>query len=326
MSVPTIMELPDFRRRNQWHDISPGLPSFTSQPVCRFSAELLTLPNGWNAIKTERTHDPILWSTIAITLLLAVTAVAGIFWPATYARETLYSKAGAIASDFVDLLLVAPVLLISGIKGYRGSVPARLVWLGTLGYLLYNFVLYAFGVHFSPLFLVYWATLSLCFYATVFSIPFVPLEQIARACSPRAPRKTVAIAFLVLAIPTAAFDLRENVAALVAGQVPPSVIQLGTPVNLVHALDLIFLLPGLCVAAYLLLRRRASGYALAPAFLALLALMDIELAVIVVVMAQMGCFPMIYPMILSFAVLGVGCAILLWIYFRLAKKAVWAGQ
>jgi hypothetical protein len=268
----------------------------------------------------ERTHNPMLWSTIAIALLVALTAVAGIFWPATYARETLYSKAGGIASDLVDLLLVVPILLISGIKGYRGSVPARLAWLGTLGYLLYNFVLYAFGVHFNALFLVYCATLSLCFYAVVFSVPFIPIEQIAQTYSPRAPRKTVAIAFLVVAIPYAAFDLSEIIPTLLAGRVPQSAIQLNTPVNFVHALDLMFLLPALCITAVLLFRRKASGYVLAPAFLALLAIMNIELAVLMVVMARMGCFGMIYPMIISFVVLGVGSAILLWFYFRSGVK------
>ena len=69
---------------------------------------------------TERTHDPTLWSTIAIALLVAVTAIAGIYWPATYARETHSSAGGCLASDVVDLLLVVPVLLISGIIGYRG--------------------------------------------------------------------------------------------------------------------------------------------------------------------------------------------------------------
>ncbi len=270
----------------------------------------------------ERTHNPMLWSAIAIALLVAVTAVAGIFWPAkTYSRETLYSAAGAIGSDIVDLLLVVPVLLISGIKGYRGSVPARLVWLGTLGYLLYNFVLYAFGVHFNALFLVYCATLSLCFYATVFSLPFISLKQIAQTYSPGAQRKTIAITFLVLATATAAFDLSEVIPALLAGRVPPSVIQMNLPVSFVHALDLMFLLPGLCVTAFLLFRRKPSGYALAPAFLALLAIMNIELAVLMVAMAIKGCFGMLYPMIISFVVLGLGCAILLWIYFRRDKRA-----
>lgn len=275
---------------------------------------------------TERTHDPMLWSTIAIVLLVAVTAVAGIFWPATYAKETLYSSAGAIGSDIVDLLLVVPVLLISGILGYRGSVPARLVWLGTLGYLLYNFVLYAFGVHFNSLFLVYCATLSLCFYATVFCLPLISLEQIAQSYSPRAPRKTTAIVLLVIAVLFAAFDLGEDIPALLAGRVPQSVIQVNLPVSFIHCLDLTFLLPGMCITAYLLFRRKASGYALAPAFLALLAIMNIELAVLMVVMALKGCFGMFYPMIVSFAVVGVGCTVLLWFYFASAKREANPGQ
>lgn len=54
----------------------------------------------------ERTHNPMLWTTIAIAILLAVTAVVGISRPATYAKETLYTSAGAIGSDLVNLFLV----------------------------------------------------------------------------------------------------------------------------------------------------------------------------------------------------------------------------
>jgi len=270
---------------------------------------------------TERTHDPLLWTSILIALLVAVTAVAGIFWPATYARETPYSRAGAIASDIVDLSLVVPVLLISGIKGSRGSIPARLVWLGTQGYLLYNFVIYAFGVHFNALFLVYSATLGLSFYATLFSLPFIPLEQIARACDPSALRKTIAIVFLVLAVSTAAFDLREDISAILAGRVPQSVTDLNVPVNFVHVLDLVFLLPALGITAALLLRRKPAGYALAPVCLTLLAIMSIELASIVAVMGRKG-FGMNLPMIISFLVLAVGFTVLLCFYLSLLKARV----
>jgi hypothetical protein len=269
---------------------------------------------------TERTHHPILWSTIVLVLLVAFTAVAGIFWPATYAREPLASRAGGIGSDLMDLFLVAPVLLVSGILGSRGSIPARLVWLGTLGYLVYNFVLYAFGVRFNALFLVYCATLSLSLFATAFGVSFIPIEQVAQTYSPRAPRKTVAIAFLVLAFAYAAFDLSEIIPALLAGRVLQSAVQANTPVNFMYALDLTYLLPAMCVTAFLLLRRKACGYALALAMLALLAIMNIELAVIVVVMARMGCFPMFYPMIVSFAALGAASAVLLGVWFSSAKR------
>jgi hypothetical protein len=193
-----------------------------------------------------------------------------------------------------------------------------LVWLGTQGYLLYNFVLYAFGVHFNPLFLVYLATLGLCLYATAFSVPLISLEQIAQAYAPRAPRKTTAIVFFILAIPSAAFDLREDIAALLAGRVPQSAIEMNQPVIFFHVLDLAFLLPALCITAILLFRRKAAGYALAPIFLTLLAIMNMELASIVAVMGRAG-FGMSYPMIISFVVLGVGCTILLWFYISRAK-------
>jgi hypothetical protein len=210
-------------------------------------------------------------------------------------------------------------LLISGIKGSRGSVAARLVWLGTQGYLLYNFVIYAFGVHFNALFLVYCATLSLCLYATAFSVRFIPLAQVAQAYSPRAPRKTIAAVFIALAVPTAVFDLREDIAATLAGQIPPSVTAATTPVNFIHVLDLGFLLPALCVTAVLLMRRKPAGYALAPAFLTLLAIMSMELASILAVMGRRG-FGMNLPMIISFVVLGVGFTILLWFYFSRVKE------
>jgi len=266
-------------------------------------------------LPTKRAHDPVLWSTLAIALLLAVTAVAGLFWPATYARETAYSRAGGVASDLVNLLLVLPVLLISGTKAYRGSLPARLVWLGVQGYLLYNFVIYAFGVHFNALFLVYCATLGLCFYAAIFNLPLVPAGHIARVYGPHVPRWTVAIIFFALAFSTAVPDLRENILAILAGRVPESITQANQPVNFVHVLDLVFLLPALCITAALLLRRKPAGYVLAPVFLTLLAVMSLELVSIIAIMGRQGS-GMNVPMISFFLALAAMFTLLLWLCLR----------
>jgi|SRR5215469_1790007 len=270
---------------------------------------------------SERTHDPILWSTLAIAFLLTITAVAGIYWPATYAREI--SRDGGLASDIVDLFLVLPILLISGIKGYRGSLPGRLVWLGTLSYLLYNFVIYTLGVHFNALFLVYCATMSLCFYAAVFSVRFIPVGQIAEAYGPRAPRRTIAFVFLWIALATALTYLREDVPAILTGRVPQSVTEMNLPVNFIHVLDLVFLLPALCITANLLFLRKAAGYALAPVFLTLLAIMSMELVSIFAVTGHAG-LRMNFPKIIFFAMLGVGFTALLWFYFSSRKRAALA--
>lgn len=263
---------------------------------------------------TERTHDPILWATIAIALLLTVISLTGLYWPATYARETPYSRTGGYSSDLIDLFLVLPILLISGIRGYRGSLPARLVWLGTLGYLLYNLVFYAFGVRFNPMFLVYCATFGLCFYAAVFCVPLIPLDQIARTWGPRAPRKTVAVVFLALSIQTVVTDVRNDMVAILAGRVPQNISDANQTVDFVHVLDLAFLLPALCITAVLLLRRKAAGFALAPVFLTLLAIMSMEIAIIMAVMGQRG-FGTNFPLIAFFVALGVGFTILLGVYF-----------
>jgi hypothetical protein len=270
----------------------------------------------------KRNHSLMLWSTISIAILIAVTAIAGIFLPATYAKETLYSKAGGIGSDLVNLFLVVPILVISGIRGNRGSIPAHLVWLGTLGYLLYNFVLYAFGVHFNVLSMVYWAILSLCFWAALFSLQFLPLDQIAQTYGPRAPRKAITILLLTMATLFTLFDLGQDIPALITGQIPQSVTQVNLPVSFIHALDLMFLIPGMGITVFFLLNRKPSGYTLAPVFLTLLSIMNTELAVLMVVMALMGCFGLSYPIIISFLVLGMVSAILLWIYLRSGKNVV----
>lgn len=268
----------------------------------------------------ERTHDPILWSTIAIALLVAITSVAGLFWPATYARETAYSRTGGYSSDLIDLFLVLPVLVVSGIRGYRGSLPSRLIWLGTLGYLLYNFAIYAFGVRFNALFLVYVATLGLCFYAVVFSVRLIPVEQMAETYGPRVPRISVAVAFLVLAVQAAFFEVRSDVIAIVTGKIPQNIADANQSIDFVHVLDLAFLLPALCITAVMLLRRKAASYALAPALLTLLATMSMEIAIIIAVMGRKG-FGTNVPMIIFFVALGVGFTALLWWYFSSAKAA-----
>ncbi|MGB9006569.1 MAG: hypothetical protein WCB96_12665 [Candidatus Aminicenantales bacterium] len=72
------------------------------------------------------------FGSILLFFLIAVTAVYGLFVPGAYSRETANWATQARAQDWVDLLLAAPILLVSAFLAYKKSSKAYLVWLGTL--------------------------------------------------------------------------------------------------------------------------------------------------------------------------------------------------
>jgi hypothetical protein len=266
-------------------------------------------------MNTQETGLFILWVSLLLAVLVAVTAVAGLFWAPTYAQEVPLWAAEAMGGDAVDLLVLVPVLLVSGLLAHRGSVPARLVWMGALLCLLYNLVIYTLAVHFNALFLVYCGVLGLSFYGILGSVTSLPFPEIARPYAERAPVKLVAVVFFLLASVTAVVELREIVPAILSGRAPQSVRDLGLLTNPIQVLDLSIALPGLVITAIMLLRRKAGALVLAPALLVALALMSMVLAGIGVAMLRKG-FATGLPMVAFFIALAAGFVILLWVYFR----------
>ncbi len=264
-----------------------------------------------------RTRQPgrfVFYLSFPLALLVVVTSWAGLFWPSTYARETLNWATQGRGGDVVNLVLVVPVLVVSALLALRGSLAARLVWMGSLMYLLYNFILYTLAVHFNALFLVYCGTLGLSFYALVGSLPSLPSEEIARAYGPGAPVRTVGLVFLLLASLAAIGWLQEDIPALLSHRSPPSIGDTGLPTNPVHVLDLSLLLPGLVVAAIMLLRRKALGFVFAPALIAFMVLMSAQLAALMIAMTLKG-FGTGYTMAVLFGFLSAGFAVLLVRFF-----------
>ncbi len=110
------------------------------------------------------------FGSILLFFLIAVAAFYGLFIPGAYSRETANWTTQARAQDWVDLLLAAPILLASAFLAYKKSSKAYLVWLGTLFFIAYSFLLYAFLVHFNAMFPVYMAVLGLSIYFLIFSL------------------------------------------------------------------------------------------------------------------------------------------------------------
>jgi hypothetical protein len=202
--------------------------------------------------------------SVALAFLTAVAACAGLFWQPTYARETPLWAAEGRGGDAVNLLIAVPVLMVSGMLANRGLVAPRLVWMGTLVFLLYNFFIYAMAVHFNVLFLVYCGILGLSFFTLVGSLSSLSPSVIAARYSPRAPLKTMAIAFYLIAFFFAAQWLGEIIPALLSGQIPRSAVDAGLITGPVQVLDLSFMLPAFVMTGVLLMRRQPVAFVLAP--------------------------------------------------------------
>src|SRR5688500_14397264 len=93
-------------------------------------------------------------STVVISFLVTPASLAGLFSSSPYAMETKNWLLQAQGQDIGNLIAVV-VLLQSAYKATKGSSKGFLVWLGTLFYLLYAYIIYAVAVHFNSLFLVY---------------------------------------------------------------------------------------------------------------------------------------------------------------------------
>ncbi|MGB8062213.1 MAG: hypothetical protein WCF26_09985 [Candidatus Sulfotelmatobacter sp.] len=141
-----------------------------------------------------------LWLSFPLAVILAIASCGGLFLPSVYADETRRQTALSIGNDAGNLALIVPVLVLAAILALRGSCAARLVWMGALAYLVYDFLGYALAIHFNSMFLAYCGVLGLSFYALAGSLIALPTAEIAGRYGPRTPAKTAASVFLLMGV------------------------------------------------------------------------------------------------------------------------------
>lgn len=212
-----------------------------------------------------------------LAALLAVAALGGIFVPAVYAREHPHWAAQGLGQDWVDLVLVAPLLAFVARGALKGSRVAALALSGILAYVLYSMVLYSFFMHFGPLFLVYTAALGLSFYAFVSLVCALNAGDARGWFEANAPARLAGAVSVVLGGMFGSLWIAEIVPATAAGAALASAEASGLITNPVHVLDLGIVLPAFIAGGIALARRRPLGYWLVPTMLVFAVVMDAAL-------------------------------------------------
>ena len=215
------------------------------------------------------------------SLLAAVTAIQtaiGAFYPQIF-RDPAMTAGNARGTDVVILFVALPVLVLSMILARRGSLRAQLTWAGTLTYILYNAVIFAFATAFNPLFLLYVAMLSLAFWSLVTLFTQVDVDTIRTHFAAKTPVRFFAGYLAVISLLFLITWLKQIIPALFDSAAPAflaGTIMLTSPV---HVLDLGFLLPLGFLGAVWLWQKKSWGYLLAGL---LMVMMTIETASIAV--------------------------------------------
>jgi len=183
-----------------------------------------------------------------------------IFGSGLYKNDSISVVAQGKASDLVTLVLAIPLLLGSLVYANKGSIKARLLLTGTLGYFLYTYMSYTFLWTYNPLFIVYVALMSASFYALTLMILSFDIPRLPDVFSERLPVKFLGgfQGFIAFAI-----------AMLWLGKIAPSILGDAIPLGLEHyttlviqGMDLGFIVPTATLSAILLIRRKPLGYLL----------------------------------------------------------------
>jgi hypothetical protein len=265
-----------------------------------------------------------------ITVLAGISAAIGIFssgGPGPYEYETIRGETvmiygeGAyrhmsadvapqgIAQDVITLFVAIPALLIAFVFANRGSLRARYLLTGILGYFLVTYLFYLVMAMYNVLFLTYVVLLGISFFAFSLSLMSFKTAVLPNRFSAEVPVKlaggflifnTVSIMFLWLGV---------VVPPLLDGSVIPLQVEHYTTL-IVQGLDMALLLPICFVSAVLFLKRHPMGYLLAPVYLVFLTLMMMALTSKIIAMGMLG--QNIFPVIVIIPTFMLASGILAW--------------
>ena len=221
-------------------------------------------------------------------LLAAATSLAGLLWPGAYARETAAWAVQGVGQDAANLPVVAVTLGCTALLRRRASLAALCVWLGGLLYFIYAFVIYAFAVHFTALFLAYVAVLGLSFHAVVATLAGLDVAAATAPLRDRPGTKSASALLIGIGVLFAAMWLVEDAPHVLANTPPPSLAETALWTNPVHVLDLAFVLPAMIATGVLLRRGHPWGLLLAPVLLVFAVAMGVAILALFALSAVRG--------------------------------------
>jgi hypothetical protein len=200
------------------------------------------------------------WLSGALLVVAALGSMLTFFRPELL-RGPAVMNGSLRGTVLVILVVVLPLLAVSMVFAARGSLVARVVWLGALFHLVYNGYLLTAETPFNQLFFFYVATLSLSVWSVIVVLSRFDVEPLGARLIKVPARAIATFIFMVLTLNALAW-LRGAIPGVLSSSQPAFVVGTGLTTNPLYVIDFAFTFPVMATAAILLWRRRNWGYLL----------------------------------------------------------------
>jgi hypothetical protein len=197
--------------------------------------------------------------SILIVILALIASGGGLFLDGLY-RDNRFVTAVWKGNDAVTLLVALPLLVVVLILAKRDSNRAKLIWLGTLDVILYNYAFFLFAARLNWFFLFYVALFTLPIFALLFGLVNIDAETISQQFRQKTPVKWIAGYMIFVALGLTTVYLLQFFGFVTSGQIPAIVLKTDHPTNVVPALDFSMVIPWLVLGGVWLWQRRPWGY------------------------------------------------------------------
>ncbi|WP_223639039.1 hypothetical protein [Planococcus sp. 4-30] len=255
----------------------------------------------------------ILWLSVLISFMAGLASWGGLFSEGLYRDNALVVSAWR-GNDIVTLFIAVPLLLISSLFASRTSNRGRLFWMGSLWYMIYNYMFYLFGAAFNNFFLLYAALFVVSVYTFVLALIQTDAQAFSRSFSEQLPYKSVSIFMLCFAILLGSMWIILSFNFVFTGHIHQSILQTGHPTAVVFAVDLTLLVPSLIISGILLWQKKSWGPIVSS--VVLVKATAYGLALINMTVLSYRNTGVVDPFILLWIILTAGCAVSLILLLR----------
>lgn len=208
-----------------------------------------------NGIKKNRiTRERI--SILIVALISGLTCVISLLNPSLY-QDNAFTKQAWFGNDLITILVAVPLLLVTGLLIKKTSHLLRLLSLGGMWYMVYNYVFYVYGTSFNTLFLAYilLVVLSGRHLIKTLIVENRALLEINQGHAFGKLEKFMGIYLLVFAGILGILWIMLPLLSIISGQIPEHVVLTGHVTAIVFATDLMLLIPVTGLVGLLLVKK-----------------------------------------------------------------------